>query len=105
MTVARAGRYLEVAGGLGLVPLVAAGLLAGVLPPAPAVGAEVAREVLLPPEPLVPEPLLPPEPPLQAVTASPAATSTAITGSREQRRSKPISLLLRLIGGQRVDIA
>ena len=99
-TVARAGRYLEVAGGLGLVPLVAAGLPAAVLPPAPAVGAEVAREVLLPPELLVPD-----EPPLQAATASPADTSTAMTGCREQRHSKPISLLLRLAGRKRVEVA
>src|SRR5215469_5704502 len=81
MTVARAGRYLAVAGGLGGVPpLFAAGLPAEVWPPAPAAGAELALEVPLPPEP-----------PPQAATTNPAATSTAISGCREQLRSKPIS--------------
>jgi hypothetical protein len=56
--------YLVGAGVLELVPLVAS------VPPV---------EVLLPLEPL-----------LQAATTSPAATITAIAGSREQLRSKPI---------------
>src|SRR5215470_16816105 len=80
MTVARAARYLEVVGGLGGVLLAAVGVPAEVWPPAAPVGAELALEVL------PPELLLPPEPPLQAATASPAVTSTAITSSREQRR-------------------
>jgi hypothetical protein len=95
MTVARAGRYLEVAGGLGGGPPVAAGLPAGVLPLAPAVGTVLPLEAL--PLEALPLKMLPPEPPLQAATASPAATIAAIAGSREQPRSKPISLPLRLV--------
>src|SRR5215472_6292451 len=77
MTVARAERYLAVAGGLGGVPpLFAAGLPAEVWPPPP-----------------------------QAATTNPAAASTAISGCREQLRSKPISLLLRLAGCEGVEVA
>ena len=46
-------------------------------------------------------PLQPP----QAATTNPAATSTGISGCREQLRIKPISLLLRLAGRKRVEVA
>ena len=55
------------------------GALAGVLELVPLVASVPPVEVLLPLEPL-----------LQAATTSPAATITAIAGSREQLRSKPI---------------
>jgi len=44
---------------------------------------------------------------LQAATTSPAATITAMAGTCEQLRSKPISFLLRLVkaGGDHVEVA
>src|SRR5262249_26795133 len=104
MTVARPARYLEVAGGLGGVLLVAAGLPAEVGLAAPAAGAGLARGGLPAPGPPGAEPLAP-EPLLQAPTASPAAMSTAITGCRELLRSRPISLLPQLVGRKRVEVA
>ena len=79
MTVALPGAYVAVADVPELVPPVAAVLALEVLLLVPLV-AVLLLEVLSPFEPLP-----------QAATTSPAATIAAMTGSREQLRSKPIS--------------
>ncbi len=69
---------MVLAGALEFVPLVGAVL------PLEVLRLEVLRLEVLPLE------VLPLEPLLQAATTSPAATTTAIAGCREQLRSKPI---------------